>query len=628
LVNLQVFQPPPPPKLRTKDFVEQPLNNLDASLFLPTYTSNPFFPPQYGLLNAAIQPQAPIVPTIIKNYTINAAAPVAQHEKLSYIYEDMLPTINIPGKITTLDERNKLQSYLRSILFSYGDGEDINLDDRANSLMQYLKYMDLNPFNSHELEQNPYKSLPDNFLIYRTCYPIKKEGNQTKCAKNSIGLNIRIYGLTSGEYNVHKPLVDLSGNITAPTSKYMDFDAWRELKYYEYVRDYILKKNICPNFVNFIGYYVNEKSQINFNEVNIIKKNGKAPVKPPTITVPPVGIPPTVNDPQKLYDYFIKTYGVNIGLLNPTMSFGHALIALTEAPLYNLLGFASTVYQRDGAVKRMISTGFYNENIWYSLLFQIMVALYVLQENEILFNNFSIEHNIFIKDLSLHSNLTGFWKYKIKGIDYYIPNYGYLALLDSNYSDISGNKISSTHFGDPSGNIKDLIFDNMFVKAFDSQVFSNPTFSAHGGIKPPSSIIQFLDSIKNDATSSPANKNILHYIEKYMKNFLNNRIGTYLKELEVPNIRRDAPNYRKGQIVVHEISVDTFVFALYLEPDTKTMGNSKILIKDSTNNIVEKSVNDSLLHSYNKAEVIEQSFKPNEINLNEDDLIETYIVSV
>ena len=65
-----------------------------------------------------------------------------------------------------------------------------------------------------------------------------------------------------------------------------------------------------------------------------------------------------------------------------------------------------------------------------------MVALYNLQKEEIYFNNFEVDHNIFIKDLSQHSNLTTFWKYKINGIDYYVPNYGYLLLIDTNFAHI------------------------------------------------------------------------------------------------------------------------------------------------------------------------------------------------
>ncbi len=607
--------------------MEQDINKLDASLFMPTYIANPFIPPQYGLLNASMQPQAPIAPTIIKNYSISAPGPVGLHEKISYIYEDMLPTINIPGKITTLKERNSLQGYLRSILFPRGDGEDINLDERSNSILQHIKYMDLNPYNTYDLERNPYKTLPENFLLYRSCYPIKKEGSTTQCAKNSIGMNLRIYKLDYEAYAIHKSVpigFDSTGKPILSTKKYTDFDSWREVLYYKYVRDYIIKKEKCPNFVNLLGYYINEKSQIDFDKINNIIKSATgvtSGISAPALTVSKI---PATTVPGLLSSVYSVSHPT------PKTNFGQALIALTEAPIYNLLGFASTIYQRDGAVKRMISTGYYNENIWYSILFQIMIALYILQKEKIYFNNFEVDHNIFIKDLSLHSNLTNFWKYIINGVEYYIPNYGYMALFDANFRNnyqhdsTIKNKILAEPLEDDLSkfNIEELIFDNMFKKTFDPDIFNQAdTFLNLGGIKPPTKIMDLLGEIKKDTMS----KNIIDFIEKYMTRFINNRVGTYLKESEISNIRRDDKNFKNGQIIVEEVAINTYKFGLIKDITNLTC---KILTRnDSTKEIIEKDSNINSIYSYSKGESIEQTFKPNEINLNEDDLLETYIIS-
>jgi hypothetical protein len=634
IVNLQVYQQqkPKPPR----DFMEADYSKIDPALFLPTYMTNPFIPAQYGIANTMLQPQAPIVPTVLKNYVINAPGPVGMHEKISYIYEDMLPTINIPGKITTLRERNSLQNYLRSVLFSMGDGSDINLDERSNSLMQHLKYMDMNPYNTYDLEQNPYKSLPKDFILYRSCYPIKKEGSNTKCAKNSIGMNLRIYKLDAAAYNVHKPLassvsVPSTGAsagappvVSASPAKLTDFEQWRQIKYYEYVRDYIIKKNKCPNFVNLYGYYINEKSEIDFDKIwSIITGKPSTPASGPGILTGP-----TVTVGSLLTTMYPVSYS------KPNMYFGQALVALTESPLHNLLAFASTIYVRDGPVKRMISTGYYNENIWYSILFQIMVALYVLQKEEIYFNNFEVDHNVFIKDLSLHSNLTNFWKYKINGVEYYVPNYGFLAMIDANYRDKINepsikNKIYATPLGDDNTtvNIKDLVFQNMFRKVFDDDIFKDPSiFLGRGGIAPPSEIMSLLRKIKGDTAST----DILYFIETYMKKFVNNRIGTYLKELEVPNIRKDDSNFVKGQILVNEVASSTYKFVILLNDNGDNTcdiltKNDNMLVLD-VDRFENRTVPKSSLYAYLRTENIEQTFKPNEINLNEDDLLETYLV--
>ncbi len=604
LINLQVYQPPKP---KPKDFVEQDINKLDASMFLPAFGTNPFFAPQYGVVNGIIQPQMPMLPTLIKNYNIQAPNPTGLHEKMAYIYEDMLPTINIPGKIITLKDRNNLQFYLRSILFSRGDGVDMNLDERSNSLMQYMKYMDLNPYNNYFFSPNPYMSLPDDFLIYRSCYPIQKEGDVIKCAKNSIGLNVRVYNLTNAEYNIYHPAPG------TPATKKTDFDTWREISCYTHIRNHILKKSRCPNFINMIGYFINEKSNIDFNKLKIIKGTFR-------------GRP--AEEIKVNYD------GKEIIIANPQASTQKALIVLTEAPQSNLYGWCSTQYQRAGMVKRMISTGYYTDSVWFSILFQIMVALYVLQKEGICLENFSIEDNVFIQYLSLHSNLTNFWKYKVDGIDYYVPNHGFLAQIDLSFKKVEDegikHRISANIFEDKNDegtNItitEDKVFDTMFKKVFNRGNFTGDTFKGRGGMSPPLDVLTFLDNVASDNTTH----NIGQFIKKYFTRFVNNRVGTYLKELELPNIRRTDITLEKGHIYVQEVESNTFKFVIYLQDDEADISMCKILTKvNDTSEINEATVSKGTLLGYNRGETIEQTFKPNEINLNEDDLLETYIVS-
>ena len=55
-----------------------------------------------------------------------------------------------------------------------------------------------------------------------------------------------------------------------------------------------------------------------------------------------------------------------------------------------------------------------------------------------------------------------------------------------------------------------------------------------------------------------------HYIITFMGMFLNNRIGTYLNEAEVKNIRKsDNIGFHKGQICVYSVNHDTYKFGLY-----------------------------------------------------------------
>ena len=638
VVNLQVYNQQQVPPPRPKDWNKVDMNNLDPSLFLPSYVQNPFLPPQYGLNGGVVPGQAPIVPTILKNYNITMPGPAGMHEKMSYIYEDMLPTINIPGKITTLSERNLLSGYLRSILFSGGDGDDINLDERNNSLLEYIKFGSLNPYNNYELDRNPYHTLPKDFLIYRSAYPIQKNPatGSIEYAKNAVALNVRIYKLTEGSYyiNMNMPFPNIPKSKGETDDAYVnrveefkkkldyrkdakktDYKEWRDVAYYQYITSHILKKNICPNFVGFLGYYINQKSNINFDQLSKIKSRGL--IKPSQ----PLGF--------QINDIFYP---------NPQAYTGKALIVLTESPLYNLLGFASTKYERHGNVKKMVRTGFFNENIWFSILFQIMAALYVLQKNKIYFLNFNINKNVFIKDIAQHSNLTNYWKYIIDGIEYFIPNYGYVALIDSGYQDVdtdtdpSGHKIISQKiFGsetiDPSiGDIHNNIHDNMFKKVFNPEIFRNNRFLESGGIKPPESVMDFINCIHEDNYSNKLDdKDIKNIIENTMERFMHTRIGDYLSEAEVANILLSDTNFKKGQIVVIEEQQLLYYFALFLNKDSTIDNNCWILLKKN-DNYEKKSIQSSSIKAYSRVNKIAQTFRANEINLNDDGLIETYII--
>ncbi|GAH15082.1 unnamed protein product, partial [marine sediment metagenome] len=127
----------------------------------------------------------------------------------------------------------------------------------------------------------------------------------------------------------------------------------------------------------------------------------------------------------------------------------------------------------------------------------------------------------------------------------YIPNYGYLVLIDSNYKNIKKQdytlgqksnsdkkyKIYSNIYGQCDGkewDESDLI--RMSFKGFKNTInpneFSN-SFTNVGGTKPPEDIMDLLSKIYNDATSgSKTNHNIEYYIYTYMRMFLNNRVGT------------------------------------------------------------------------------------------------------
>jgi hypothetical protein len=673
LINFQYYQPKPPPK---------PQNAPDATTFMPTYVPNPFVPPQFGYTyqHPLFPPAA--MPPIIKNYEINVGGPAGSHEQMNMIYEDILPNKPLTGSFCTMAERLTTYNFIRSTIFNSSDGENIGLTGNdVKSLLSHVRFDELNPYNTYKFSMNPYRGLPDNFLIYRSCYPIRHSdiGSTVICAKDSSSVNIRIYKMTDGSYSVGK------------TNKedFPKYNEWRDISYYEFIREQISKIKSCPNFVNMFGYFISESCGIDFDKLNEIKGITK-PSVPISRTMqvdedgnkmPDENPPFMKNQTEKtqceesknkvvvLKSIMDKSKNLKNGDLvqidskikvkpvvpksndlifgnNPEFYSGKALIVLTESPTYNLFGWASKTYQIEGNIKRMVNRGLHTEREWFGVMFQLIAALYALQISGIYIENFRLEDNVFIKDLPIRGAVTNYWKYKIDDVEYYIPNDGYMVLIDSNFTDIRAINDSTTLLGSIDGistisnkkiggkclgqfcevsdaDIKKKTFD-MFKSAFDVNAFGKD-FIANGGCRPPDNVIRLMEKIFSDSISDKS-YDISNHILNNMTKFINNRVGTYLKETEAANIRKDdMREFVKGQIVVYETGHGTHKFVLFIET---LNGKAKILSKSDPANVdhIEENVHVSSLFNYSKAEPITQTFKPNEASMNEDDLLETYII--
>ncbi|QKF93868.1 hypothetical protein QKU48_gp0410 [Fadolivirus algeromassiliense] len=628
IVDLQVYPPPKPKPQSLKD-----KESIHPAMYLPMPAQSPYIPPQFN-------PYWPnyynpyLVNPVIKQYNINSAPFLDQSTlQTGILKEDSLPR-HFSNTSNTLGERLNIYNFVRSVFIKHYDGEDIDLDGRGtNSLLRYLKFLELNPYNVHQNENNPYRGLPSDMLIYKTCYPIRydERSGSVQCAPNSLGMNIRIYRLTFAEYNIKK----LEGN-----KSYNDFNVWREISYYEFIRENIIKRKICPNFNLLYGYYVNEKCNVNFDKVAML--TGKQIVTPQEMLLNQQQMKATPQ-PQKTYNgipYQKVSATKEMENININSFSGRGLVALTEAPTYNLYRWASKEYQSLGNIHKMMNTGYHKSEVWMSILFQLMVALYVMQLHKIAFTNFSLEDNVYIKDISQHENVIMYWKYKLNNFEYYVPNYGYLLMIDSNYKDIDGNhatllknimrdskfKIIGNIYGNQDSEVEKACIDS-FIKAFDPNIFTN-AFTNYGGVKPPADIIKLITEIHNEAVSQQTNLDIGKYIYKYMYKFLNNRIGTYLSELESKNVRLDGPkDFIKGQMLVQEVGAKIYKFVAFVEQVQNNM--AVILTKDNPKDEIIKPSNPigmGALFAYTSTEPILQNYKPTELNLNEEELLETYIV--
>lgn len=679
VLNLQLYQPPRP---KPTNSAGQPQPN--PAVFYPNYVPNPFNPVAYANFmqysGYNIPPPAPVY----KEYNINIGGVAGSHISTAMFFEDALPVKNVSGSFRSVGERVTMYEAIRANLFTSGDGKDVPIENDTYNLLSHLKLMDMNPYNASRFSKNPYKGLPFGFLLYRSCYPMRHDTRllDAVCANNSTGINVRIYRLTDGAYMINKQ--DLNSAS--------DYDEWRDMAFYNFIKEHILKKKVCPNFPLMYGYNITLNSNIKFDDLKLIqdadkgrstdvalfnktwgtgtgssitqdaatnsldtlrRMNARDKALPANVMVPVNGSNP---NPGNLNQVLAIVRDPRTGLITKQLTNmptreenaimlnrynGKALVCLTEACNYSLFGWAKKEYRADGNIKTMINPGYHTKAVWESVIFQMLVALYVMQIKGLVINNFKIDRNVFVKDISTGGPVTNCWKYKVEGIEYYIPNYGYLVMIDTNFRDFDllckeedalsktrVRKLDGSFIGSSTINQDQCIEKTfeMFKTAIDPNVFDQD-FVNDGGVKPPEEIIRLLTNMKDMADSRPT-PSIAFYIRRFMTMFMNNRVGGPLRDTELNQVKRGAvKEFRKGQIVVmtDNDGVDKFVVHIKQKNDI-----SRIITKDKLDpqlaNFIERDVPTSSLNEYSVVEPITQTFKMNESNLNEESLLETYNV--
>lgn len=636
-----------------------------------------------------------------KIYNVSIANPMGNYTTINRVFEDIIPGDPQLSTYNSLYERTQLMKWIRNIMINQNDGETIEGD----SLLSYMKLVDINPFT---LEKNPYKDLPRNFLIYRSAYPIRLDDKlKLQIAKNSTGINVRLYNLTYGEDNANK----INNNINK-----FKFNVWRELEYYNYIKNNIIQKKISQNFISSILYKIDSKSDyqwtelansqnnkkntddwvnnlhkiqsnsklnrvvnkintsnknikimyidnesyvsnkfyndlvlesntnkfINLEYIDITKGTSMSISKVPSIYIEYTDNNNNVQQEEYNGDYdkneFINWIDITVynnNKLDITTSTNKTLVLLTESPNNNFLKWISPIYQSLGSRQNMISTGYHPVEVYKSVLFQMIYIFAVLQKECIDFNELSLENNFYIKDLEIDKNVQNYWIYNIDSVDYYVPNYGYLVLFDSKYSNIDRDdrkyKINSSKifsiendnfYSCPSGictNCSSTGCTNCKYKSELTRKFSefiNPLTFANiiktkCGINLDDNVIKLLKVIHNDI-----NQEIYKKFIKSFPEYLHNRIGTLLLKSEkelVSSLCRPNYNNAKGKLLIWEERNNFYKWVLY-DSAASTPGRHKVYLFDNiTNKLVEQIVFSSALYGYPSDEIL----SPNQIGENQ-----------
>ena len=562
-------------------------------------------------------------------YNINLGNPTVHNSTLNKIYQDMLPGDPYNFTMSSIVERNQLINFLRNSINDKRDGEKMTMQGGPTSIMEFIKILEFNPYR---MGLNPYAIIPMDFLIYSGAFPIRynAEKSRIEVAKYGLGLNIRIYKYSVGAL--------YASELNLPNGT-ENFNVHRDIKYYMYIKDNILDKKISPNFITIILYKIDGISKINYKEMYTLIASHKD-VTSNAIIQQNIKLNEQIN---KLF-VTVPNY-VNIATKlrikdNLTIDSGKSMIVLTEAPTCNIIEWLCPTYIAKGAISEMTSTGYHSEYAWNSILFQLVYSMAVLQEKEIYIRNFSLENNVFIKDLFYDNNNIGYWIYCVEGINFYIPNFGSLLLIDTRFTDIL-----------PNLDISPTIFDNI-INTTDKQIFKivSPSIYTYNEAYIPDYKKTILKDMKNiidinnfirlgsvaefkiiqpsgttveliKTINSSTETNIKDIMINSFPQYLHNRIGTFLTKSEVENINISIlPQFNIGSLMVYQERYNEYKWVLYL----KNISDKKKLIytKNDTNMIQIEVFNYSLIF-YPDANNLSQTSDKN-YRLNNESLIETY----
>ena len=163
------------------------------------------------------------------------------------------------------------------------------------------------------------------------------------------------------------------------------------------------------------------------------------------------------------------------------------LILITEAPSVSLMDWCTRVYNVDDkletTIKKLVSTGYYNDDIWMNVIFQIMIIIKILNDHDLLVNyNHTDPRNIslFIKEQpqGVTNNPRGYYKFIVGGMTYFLPNYGFIVIFDPiSVSEKPLNTATSTTSTTSTGaeGTVDQRGGNTNILRYEDPLFINPT---------------------------------------------------------------------------------------------------------------------------------------------------------
>ena len=634
---------------------------------------------------------------IAKTYNINVQGMNGNLVNASQIFEDILPDSKIAqNRMVSLNERQILHTYIRSILVKQGDGEAVALNDKKPellNLLSYLKMLEINPYHYSRITTNHYKTLADGFIMFKSCYPIRmdKKIHNIGCAKDSIGTNVRVYALTMFDelsYVLNEEIGTLDGGKARIPKQASD--TWREIMFYTFVREEILKKKLCPHFPYLHAYFIADNNSIDFEklkgmkkEINSLNRDGKianevfrnAVFKDNmhsaitsqdgfnfTVEIEKIN----ADKNTEVFKFNRKTIGKSRLVNGKTIEYennqldvnqpsNRCAVAITEAPDINIIDWSTRTYViEDGPIRKQIATGMRSDLTWKSLLFQMFITFLVMFSKKIVIQEFSWEKNVYIKNLNDVGSI-GFWKYNVKNISFYVPNMKALLMIDTNFDQITNgytNDLNEAKFKLKGEFFEELVntddvtyasncpktedYKELFENMFDTQVFGGQ-FTKHGGIKPSQDIITMMDEIKGksnlinaDGPNEPNESSIPKLVKcliTFFGSFLHNKIGEQVLEADMDQLFGSGDNIQQCECGdLIAINISESTELFVWAIYISQRQGSYIILKKSGISYDTSAMDGNKIKRSYGR--VSQQYKPDSKIDSDDDLIETYDIRV
>ena len=557
-----------------------PLNNVPINYYGPTQMQ--LQPPNYLPMNPYEYSQTmgrlPFVPPGFMGHNIiinkptknNIITSISNIGNIGNIYEDLLPkNSTIHDRYATISERLNIANY-NSLIFKkhYYTGDSSTIQDNIDkldtieqneTLTYLLGHIKINSIHTNKNDTGSIIAIGSvdhkNMIIFNVCHPIQYNDSQITCRQKTEGIEN-----DDGSIQSHLRIYRVNNDTKETIEK--------EYHYYNLIRNLIKNKRF-PNFVLSYGEFFSS-CKIDFDGMSSLVDYTSIPTTPST-----------------------------------SLTGAYCLLMLTEGITRNIKLWATRTMKAKeiddpkNLIVEIAWTGYKPYDVWMSVLFQLIVAIYILHKEQINVN-LDLEKNVFMKKINISQTGNKYWKYIINGAQYYVPNKEWLVMINSNDEFTNNILVPSTKTDmEIINNIKVLLSD--ITKFKDSSI--------------PEKIKKLIDDINNDSYIT-----LESLFVKYFSKYLYEKIGHIISNTDEYMLLPNDQNFKIGDIVLYEIYRNIFSISIIINIDTTTNYNN---IEINTNEDIEYDENDIKLKSKNVSggDIIKFRYVSN------NEVIETYNIN-